>query len=184
MEPNGTRPLTTEVFYDIETQRSADEVGGWGNIHLMLVSVAVSWSEEDGYRHWDESATPGLIEYLSRYDRIISFNGDGFDSRVLSHYGDNAVIMKRSFDVLTDLKRRLGHRLSLDSIAQATLGMGKSADGLQAIRWWKEGRTDLIAEYCQRDVEVLMKIVGFGRNKGFVKYQDKFGTEKTVPVEW
>lgn len=179
-----TRSLTTEVFYDIETQRSAEEVGGWGNIHLMLVSVAVSWSEEDGYRHWDESATLRLIEYLSRYDRIISFNGDGFDSRVLSHYGDVTVLNKKSFDVLTDLKRRVGHRLSLDSVAQATLGLGKSADGLQALRWWKEGRIDLISEYCQRDVEVLMKIVGFGRNKGFIKFQDKFGTEKTVPVEW
>lgn len=176
--------MTTEVFYDIETQRAADEVGGWGNIHLMLVSVAVSWSEEDGFRHWDESATASFIEYLSRYDRIVSFNGDGFDSRVLSHYGDVGVIQQHSFDVLTDLKKRLGHRLSLESIAQATLGVGKSADGLQAIRWWKEGRIDLLAEYCQRDVEVLMKIVGFGRNKGFVKYQDKFGSEKTVRVEW
>ena len=179
-----TRSLTTEVFYDIETQRSADEVGGWGNIHLMLVSVAVSWSEEDGYRNWDEPAATPFIEYLSRYDRIISFNGDGFDSRVLSHYGDVTALNKKSFDVLTDLKRRLGHRLSLDSIALATLGLGKSADGLQAIRWWKEGRIDLITEYCQRDFEVLMKIVGFGRNKGFIKFQDKFGTDKTVPVEW
>ncbi len=178
------QPLTTELFYDIETQRSAEEVGGWGNIPLMLVSVAVTWSEEDGYRHWEESAIPRLLEYLSRYDRIISFNGDGFDSRVLSHYGETSFLAKKSFDVLTDLKRRLGHRLSLESIAQATLGVGKSADGLQAIRWWKEGRIDLITEYCQRDVEVLMKIVGFGRNKGFIKFQDKFGTEKTVPVEW
>jgi DEAD/DEAH box helicase domain-containing protein len=174
----------TEVFYDVETQRSADEVGGWGNTHLMLVSVAVSWSEEDGFRYWNEQEMSSFLQYLSSFDRVISFNGDGFDSRVLSHYGDVAFLHSKSFDVLTDLKRKLGHRLSLESIAQATLGLGKSADGIQSIRWWKEGKVDLIRAYCQRDVEVLMNIVGFGRNNGFIRFNDKFGKEQTVAVNW
>ena len=28
-------------LFDIETQRLADEVGGWGNVHLMRLAVAV-----------------------------------------------------------------------------------------------------------------------------------------------
>jgi len=174
----------TEVYYDIETQLSADEVGGWGNIHLMRVSVAISWSEEDGFKRWDEDSMATFISYLSEFNRVVSFNGDGFDSRVLSRYGDVSVIKKNSFDVLADLKRRLGHRLSLDSIGQATLGIGKTADGLQALRWWKEGKVDLIAEYCTQDVKVLMNVVAHGRNNGVIKFQDKFGHVRSVKVSW
>lgn len=175
---------TSEVYYDVETQLSADEVGGWGNIHLMRVSVAVSWSEDDGFKRWDENSMPQFISHLLDFNRVVSFNGDGFDSRVLSRYGDVRLINLKSFDVLADLKKKLGHRLSLDSLAHATLGIGKTADGLQALKWWKEGKVDLIADYCQRDVEVLMNVVAFGRNNGFVKFQDKFGSLKTVKVSW
>lgn len=177
--------LFSEVYYDIETQLAADEVGGWDNIHLMRVAVAVSWSPEDGFRQWEESAAAELIRYLSGFGRIFSFNGDGFDSRVLSHYGDVARINAGSFDLLTDLKRRLRHRLSLDSLAQATLNVGKTANGLLSLQWWKEGKVQLIADYCRQDVQVLIDLVGFARRNGFVRYGDRTtGETFTVKVDW
>lgn len=174
----------SEVYYDIETQRSADEVGGWHNTHLMRVSVAISWSPADGFKKWEENDIPHLLNYLSKFDRIISFNGDGFDSRVLSAYGDVSPINKKSFDVLKSLKQRLGHRVSLDSVSQATLGVGKTADGLVALRWWKEGKIDQIADYCRQDVQVLVDIVAFGRKNGFVKFASKVGDTQMVHVNW
>lgn len=174
----------SEVYYDIETQLSAAEVGGWQNTHLMRVSVAITWSREDGFKRWEEGDIPRLLEYLSGFDRVISFNGDGFDSKVLSAYGNVSVINKKSFDVLKDLKNRLGHRVSLDSVSQSTLGTGKSADGLQALQWWKEGKVDQIAEYCRKDVQVLVDIVAFGRQQGFVHYTGKYGDVLKVRVDW
>ncbi len=177
--------LFSEVYYDIETQLSAGEVGGWDNIHLMRIAVAVTWSPEDGFRQWDEAKAGDLIRYLSGFGRIFSFNGDGFDARVLSHYGDVAPIYRASFDLLKDLKRRLNHRLSLDSLAQATLNVGKTADGLQSLQWWKEGKIDLIAEYCRRDVEVLVDLVAFARTNGFIRYSDKLTKEVfSAKVQW
>lgn len=177
--------LFSEVYYDIETQLSADEVGGWDNIHLMRVGVAVTWSPEEGFRQWEEPVAPGLIRYLSGFGKIFSFNGDGFDSRVLSHYGDVSGIHANSFDLLKDLKRRLGHRLSLDSLAQATLNVGKTANGLQSLQWWKEGKVQLIADYCRQDVQVLVDLVVFARKNGFVRYGDKMtGETFTVKVNW
>ncbi|GJQ19897.1 MAG: hypothetical protein HBSIN02_02520 [Bacteroidia bacterium] len=176
--------FATEVYYDIETQRSADEVG-WENVHLMRLAVGVTWSALEGFRHWRESDAPAMIAYLVSFDRIISFNGDGFDAKVLSFYGDVTGIYQRSFDLLKDLRSRLGHRLSLDSIARATLQVGKTADGLQSLQWWKEGRIDLITAYCEQDVKVLVDVVRFARTYGYVRYLDKMGGPPlTVHVRW
>lgn len=174
---------TSEVYYDIETQLSADEVGGWNNVRLMRVSVGVTWSASDGFRHWKEDEAAKLVDYLSTFKRVISFNGDGFDSRVLSAYGDVSTIGRNSFDLLTELKKKLGHRLRLDSLAQATLGTGKSADGMAALRWWKEGRIDLIASYCQQDVQVLVDLVKFARRNGYVSYLDQHAV-RLITVRW
>jgi len=173
-----------EVYYDVETQLSADEVGGWNNIHLMRVSLAVSWSVKDLFRLWEEASVAEMIEYLGRFEKIVSFNGDRFDSQVLSHYGKVQTINLHSFDVMVDLSRRLGHRVSLDSVAQATLGLGKSADGITALRWWKEKQIELLAEYCRKDVQVLIDVVSFGRINGFVRYSDRTGGSRTVNVQW
>jgi len=169
-----------EVYYDIETQKSAAEVGGWQNTHLMRISVAVTWSEKDGFRRWQEGEASELISYLSTHDHIISFNGDGFDSKVLSAYGDVAEISRRSLDLATALKRNLGHRIRLESVAQPTLGKGKTANGLMALRWWKEGKTELIADYCQQDVQVLVDLMKFARNNGYLRYLDLSGNERMV----
>ena len=176
--------LFSEVYYDIETQKSADEVGGWGNISLMKVSVAVSYCEADGFRRWMEGDVPKMISYLGTFERVISFNGDRFDAVVLSAYGDVSALRARSLDLLVDLKARLGHRLTLDSLAKATLKVGKTADGIQALRWWKEGKIEEIARYCQADVKVLVDVVAFARAKGYVVYEDKFTGERRVPVSW
>jgi DEAD/DEAH box helicase domain-containing protein len=173
----------SEVYYDVETQLSADEVGGWGNIHLMRVSIAISWSPGDLFRRWEEPRMGEFIAYLSKFRKIISFNGDGFDSRVLSFYGDVSEINRNSFDLLSDLKKKLGRRLRLDSLAQGTLGIGKSADGLAALRWWKEGKIDQIAAYCQQDVQVLIDLVAFARSHGYVSYPD-LNTLRSVQVAW
>ncbi len=167
-----------EVYYDIETQKSAEEVGGWHNIHLMLISVAVTWSAEDGFRRWREAEVKDLIAYLSKFDRVISFNGDGFDSKVLGFYGDVSAINRKSLDLATALKRNLGHRIRLQAIAQPTLGEGKTADGLTALRWWKEGKIEMIADYCEKDVQVLVDLMKFARGNGYLRYLDLSGNER------
>lgn len=173
-----------EVYYDVETQLSADEVGGWNNIRQMRVSVAVTWSAKDLFRLWEEGTVPQMIEYLASFATVVSFNGDRFDAQVLSYYGSVDAINRRSFDVLVDLSRRLGHRVSLDAVAQATLGVGKSADGIIALRWWKEKQIELLAEYCRKDVQVLRDIVEFGRVNGSVKYVDRSAVSRSVDVQW
>jgi DEAD/DEAH box helicase domain-containing protein len=86
--------------------------------------------------------------------------------------------------MLVDLQNQLQHRLSLDAIATATFGVEKTAEGMQAIQWFKEGRLLEIAEYCCYDVKITRMVHEYGRQNGQVQYLNRFGKKLSVPVKW
>jgi DEAD/DEAH box helicase domain-containing protein len=86
--------------------------------------------------------------------------------------------------MLEHIYRTLGFRVSLDSLAEVTLGEKKSADGLQSVQWFKEGKIDQIIDYCKKDVEVTKKLYEYGAQNGFVSFKDRYGRRKTVRVNW
>ena len=172
------------VYFDLETLRSADDVGGWNHIAKMGVASAVCYDDQDGrFFHYAEPEVPALIEKLKSADLVVGFNVIRFDYTVLKGYSDFNFSTIPTFDMLDDVTRRLGHRLKLDSLVQATLGAGKSGDGLQSLRWVKEGRFDLIREYCEKDVELTRDLFLFGAKEGYV-YYDHRGEKARVAVEW
>src|SRR5579863_8605826 len=137
------------VYFDLETQKSAEEVGGWGNISKMGMSIGVTYSTARGdYRIYGEKQVNDLITELQRADLVVGFNNLRFDYEVLHGYTALDLTQVPTLDMLVVLSEKLGHRLSLDSIATATFEVEKTAEGLQAIRWFKEGRLVEIAEYC------------------------------------
>jgi len=176
-----------EIYMDAETQRIADEVqGGWDNIRAFGLSVAVTWDAANGYREWYETDAGRLIGEMRAFDRIVTFNGLRFDLEVLSAYGDVRDLRPKSLDLLQDLKRRLGFRVSLQNVAQATLGKGKTASGLDAVKWWRSGDPALrqrVVDYCRMDVEILREVVAYGRREGFIKIPSQ-GRELPVYVAW
>ena len=176
-----------EIYLDVETQRLADEVqGGWDNIRAFGLSVAVTWDAAHDFREWYEDDAVRLIGELSGFERIVTFNGDRFDLEVLSAYGDVAALRQKSVDLLRDLKRRLGFRVSLQAVAQSTLGRQKTGSGVDAVTWWRSGDPILrrrVADYCRMDVEILRELVVYGRREGFVKVPSR-GKELTVFVAW
>jgi DEAD/DEAH box helicase domain-containing protein len=89
-----------------------------------------------------------------------------------------------TLDMMVDLANTLQHRLSLDAIATATLGAEKTAEGLQAIRWFKDGRLMEIAEYCCYDVKLTMLVHEYGLKHRQLHYHNRFGKKLTVPVTW
>lgn len=176
-----------EIYLDVETQRLADEVqGGWENIRAFGLSVAVTWDAAHDFREWYEDDAVRLIGELSGFERIVTFNGDRFDLEVLSAYGDVVALRQKSEDILRDLKRRLGFRVSLQAVAQSTLGRQKTGSGVDAVAWWRSGDPILrrrVADYCRMDVEILRELVAYGRREGFVKVPSR-GKEQTVFVAW
>ena len=182
------------IYFDLETKYSADEVGGWGNIEDMGMSVGVIWDNSDNQFHvYIEHQIQEMVDHFYRATQIVGFNHIGFDYRVVAgvHHSDahqrsqlyTKLAGLNNFDMLFELKKLLGHRLKLESIARPTLGTGKSADGMQALKWYKEGKLDKIIDYCKVDVEVTRDIHRFALEHGKLLYDSKLGI-KTVNVEW
>ena len=172
------------VFLDLETRRSAAEVGGWERADAMGVSVGVVWdSKERKYRNFREENVQGLVTALGRADLVVGFNIIGFDYRVLSAYGEFARFSAPTLDILADLKEKAGIRISLDSLARSTLGKGKTGDGLQALALFREGRWDELERYCRQDVALVRELFEFGLKYGYVLLENRNGIIR-VPVEW
>lgn len=173
------------VYFDLETQKSADEVGGWDKVSEMRMSIGVTYSTaRGGYRIYDEAHVNDLITELQRADLIVGFNQLRFDYEVLHGYTPFDLRQLPSLDLLVDLQKTLNHRLSLDAIAAASLGVEKTSDGLQALRWFREGRLLEIAEYCCYDVKITRLVHEFGAARGLVFYKNRFGNRLSVNVGW
>ncbi|MFZ3214494.1 MAG: ribonuclease H-like domain-containing protein [Candidatus Acidiferrales bacterium] len=164
----------------METLRISSEVeGGWSNIRAFGLAVAVTWDKERGFRRWFEEDALKLVAELEQFTHVVTFNGNRFDIEVLRGYAPVEEVRKRSFDVLEELHKQLGHRVKLDHVAKETLGIAKSGDGLQAVEWWRAGQKDRVAEYCEQDVAILRDVVEHGRAKGYVVI-----SAKRVSVKW
>ncbi|NIV33570.1 MAG: hypothetical protein GWN58_30225 [Anaerolineae bacterium] len=114
----------------------------------------------------------------------MGFNVLSFDYEVLRAYTDDPLDDIETVDMLAHIHKRLGFRVSLDNLASTTLKTSKSADGLQAVRWYKQGRIQEILDYCQQDVEVTRKLYEYGKQYKHLKFRDRSYREKTVPVSW
>jgi DEAD/DEAH box helicase domain-containing protein len=173
------------VYFDLETQRSAEEVGGWDNISKLGMSVGVTYSTASGeYRIYDEPHIHELVTELQRADLVVGFNNLRFDYEVLHAYTPLDLTQVPTLDMLVVLNEKLGHRLSLDSIATATFDVEKTAEGLQAVRWFKEGKLLNIAEYCCYDVKITRLIHEYGHAQKQLHYFNRFNKKLTVPVSW
>jgi DEAD/DEAH box helicase domain-containing protein len=173
------------VYFDLETQRSAEEVGGWDKIAQMGMSVAVTYSTaRGGYLVYGEKEVHGLIRELQRADLVVGFNNLRFDYEVLHGYTPLDLRQLPTLDMLVVLQNQLQHRLSLDAIATATFGVEKTAEGMQAIQWFKEGRLLEIAEYCCYDVKITRLVHEYGVQNRQLHYLNRFGTRLSVPVSW
>ena len=187
--PSIRRPPTGKALrygvLDIETQRSAQEVGGWHRADRMRVSCVVLYdSGTDDFYEFVEGQVPMLIAHMQQLDVVVGFNIKRFDYRVLSAYTELDFSRIPTLDILEKVKTQLGYRLSLDHLASATLDAGKTADGLDALKWWREGKMARILEYCRSDVTITRDLYRFGLENGYLLFQNKARQTVRLPVNW
>jgi DEAD/DEAH box helicase domain-containing protein len=181
---NAEKPLAYGVL-DIETQRSAQEVGGWHRADRMRVSCAVLYdSRSDTFFEFVEGQMPMMLAHLQQLDLVVGFNIKRFDYRVLSAYTNMDFGQIPTLDLLEKVTDRLGYRLSLNHLAWATLKRHKTADGLDALRWWKAGKMAKILKYCRSDVAITRDLYRFGRKKRYLLFQNKAKQIVRLPVDW
>jgi DEAD/DEAH box helicase domain-containing protein len=173
------------VYFDLETQRSAAEVGGWQNTHRMRLALGVVYDERDErFTVYREADAEALIGDLRGADLVVGYNVLRFDYPVLSAYADGPLVSIATFDMLPALRARLRQRLPLANLAGATLGAGKSADGLQSLAWVREGRLDLVEAYCRHDVELTRDLFRYALRHGHVYFELEGRRYRSPDLEW
>ena len=171
-------------YFDLETQQTLNDVEGRKSELRMSVGVIYSTADRS-YSTYCEEEAGELIARLQRADLVVGFNILHFDYEVLLGYaGLDLGYSVRTLDLLVDIEKALGRRVSLDAVARASLGIEKIADGLDAIRWFREGRLADIAKYCCYDVKATRLVHEYGVAHGNVAFFDRTRKSQTVPVPW
>ena len=173
------------VVFDVETRRSAADVGGWARADRMGVSVVVAYdSLEDAYFAYGQDELSGLFQRMGQADLVVGFNSFRFDYSVLQPFAPWDLHDLPGLDLLQRVTEKLHYRLSLNNLGQATLHTPKSADGLQALRWWQEGRIAEITAYCRMDVDITRRLYLYGLEHGYLLFTNKQGSCVRVPVDF
>ncbi len=169
------------VIFDLETQNLLQDVGN--NPAALDISVGTFYdSETDKYTTVEVSELQTVWPLLEKADALVGYNTDHFDIPLLNKYYPGDLTAIKSIDLMAEIKKSLGRRLRLDSVAEATVGAKKTANGLQAIRWWREGKIDEIKKYCEQDVKVTKKIFDYALKNGHLKFKDGF-RKKEIPLD-
>lgn len=175
-----------KIVLDIETQNTFRDVGKNDPTALDISLLVIYDYETEKYSCFLQKDFPKLWAILERADVIIGYNSDHFDIPLLNKYYPGDLTRIKSVDLLVDIQKSLGRRIRLDDVASATLGMGKSGSGLEAIEWWKNGEIDKIQKYCEQDVRVTKDIYEYAKKNSSLKFKDITGIREFPidPSKW
>ena len=174
-----------KITFDIETRNIFAEVNSTDSTALDISVVCIHDSLTDEYSSFLQEDFPKLWPILEKADMFITFNGDHFDIPLLNKYYSGDLKKIRSLDLLVEVKKSLGRRIKLDTIAEATLGTNKTGHGLEAVTWWKNGEIDKIIKYCKEDVKITKNLYDYAMKNGNLKYKDlgSQGTIRDIPLD-
>lgn len=176
--------MLDKIVLDLETQKDFAQVGGRNKPHLLRVSVAGIYAyQEEKYYCFTESELSKVSDFLAAADQVIGFNILQFDYAVLQPYLNFPLTEIPTLDILEEIEKVLGHRISLESVASQTLGSRKTGTGLAAIKLWKNGQLEELKKYCLSDVKLTKGIYEYGQKYGRLLYQDFFETRE-IPVDF
>ena len=162
------------LYFDLETQKLAADVGGWGHVRDMKLALGIVFDSQSGkFLYFEEAQVLDLVAEFQKADLIVGFNVKRFDYEVLRGYTDFDFLQISTFDILEMVHQQLGFRLSLDHLSECTLKKGKGGDGLKAVQWFREGRMDLIKTYCEQDVLLTKELFEFGVKNEYLLFKDK-----------
>lgn len=161
-----------EITFDIETSNLIP-VMNRQELHRMDLSiVAIHDSETGEFSSYSKEELPNLWPIIEKADVLIGFNSDNFDVPLLNNYYPGDLTRIRSLDLLAEVYKSLGRRVRLQNLAEATLGHGKSADGLKAVEWWQQGEYQKVRDYCIQDVKVTRDLYDYALKHKKLKYKD------------
>ena len=170
------------VVFDIETANWMTDTGSGDPADLTIAVVGIHDSETDRYSCFLVPELPQLWNILERTDMLVGYNSDHFDIPLLNKYYPGDLKKIKSLDLMQEVHKSLGRRLKLDTLAETTLGEGKSADGLQSLKWWKQGEVEKVKQYCLKDVELTKRVFDHALKHNALTYRD-LGVVREVKLD-
>jgi len=161
-----------KVVFDIETKNTFADVGRADPTLLDISLVGLYDYETDQYLSFLQEDFPKMWPYFENADMLIGYNSDHFDVPLLNKYYPGDLSKIKSLDLMAEIKKSLGRRIGLGAVAEATLGIGKSANGLEAVEWWKNGEIEKIKKYCLDDVKVTKDLYEYMQKNKRILYRD------------
>lgn len=152
-------------------------------LKLGISVVAIYDYKRDGSEVFLEKEVNKIFPLLEESSYIIGYNIRDFDLRVLQGYYPGDIFQFAIFDILEDIKNKIGKRLALNDILAATLNKKKTGHGLMAIDYYREGRLEELKKYCLDDVMLTKEIFDFGVKKGEIYYPTVSG-KGTIKIDW
>ena len=174
--------MRDEIVLDIETQNTFQDVGAYQASLLKISLIGVYFYETDSYEAFLEPDLPKLWPRLERSSRIIGYNLFGFDYPCMQTYYTGDIMKLPTVDLLVEIEKRIGHRVKLDDVAHATLGVGKSGHGLQAVEYWRNGEIDKLRDYCLQDVRVTKEVYEKALQEKKIYYFNRLGEKQEIPM--
>ena len=171
-----------KITFDLETKNFFQDVGSNDPADLDISVICIHDSLTDQYSSYLEKDLSKLWPILEQADMFITWNGDHFDIPILNKYYPGDITKIKSLDLMKEVQKVLGRRLKLDTVAEATLGLNKSSDGLQAVNWWQEGKIDKLIEYCIDDVRLTKELYDFAVNNKSLKFKE-LGAIKEIKLD-
>ncbi len=165
-----------KIVLDIETSNTFHDVGSNDPAKLSLSLMVVYDYATDAYLTFTQKNISELWPIIEQTDLLIGYNSDHFDIPLLNKYYPGDLTTIGSLDLMLEVKNVVGRSLKLDNIAQATLGVGKSGHGLQAIEWWKNGEVEKVEQYCRDDVKVTKDVYEYALQNNTLKYKNLLDT--------
>ncbi len=169
------------IVLDLETKHTFRE---FADPKKLGISVAAIYDYKDSQeRIFVEKEINGLFPYLENASYIIGYNVKSFDIAVLQGYYPGQVEHFSSFDILEDIREKIGRRLALNDIIYATLGKKKTGHGLMAIDYYKEGKWEELKKYCLDDVMLTKELFDYGVKNKEIQFLNEKG-KVTIKVDW
>lgn len=169
-----------EVVLDIET---IGDIKKFDELKITVVSIYEY--ETDKYTSFEEYELGDLWPILEKAERTIGYNSEHFDMPILNRYYAGDLLSFPHLDLLKVIKETNGKRYKLDDVAKATLeNVSKSADGLEAIKWWEEGRKEDVKRYCEQDVKVTKEVYEYGKQNKMLYIKTLTGDLQPIGVNF
>lgn len=174
-------PRVRIITFDIETSNQFSDVGSSDSTMLNISVVGIHDSANDSLESFLVPDFPRLWKVIEQADALVGYNSDHFDIPLLNKYYPGDLTRIKSIDLLREIHLSLGRRVKLDAVAEGTLGTRKSGNGLDAIKWWREGKVDLVREYCLKDVDITRKVFDYALKNNSLKFKE-LGKTKEVKI--